>query len=177
MHYEPSTNDKKFNIAISDVTCQYSPMSELAEINRTRITLLRLIFMQFVLSIICIIGVIYSYAFGYISGFESYNIVLQFLPLLSFICFCFGLIVADRYHVKGLRLFANLVMIDLILTYLSILIIIIIPICLKKYAIGIIPAIIVVMSYLMIFSIVSFVPGYTIRLAYKLSNLLNDNKH
>ncbi|CAF1147043.1 unnamed protein product [Rotaria sp. Silwood1] len=47
MHYEPSTNDKKFNIAISDVTCQYSPMSELAEINRTRITLLRLIFMQF----------------------------------------------------------------------------------------------------------------------------------
>ncbi|CAF2498286.1 unnamed protein product [Rotaria sp. Silwood2] len=91
-------------------------------------------------------------------------------------CFGFGLIVANRYHVKGLRLFAKLVMVDVILTYLSLLIIIIIPICVKKYTIGIVPVIIVLMSYLMIFTVISFVPGYTVRLAYKLSSLLDDNK-
>ncbi|CAF0873544.1 unnamed protein product [Rotaria sordida] len=177
MHYESSTNDQKFNVDISDGTYQYSPMPQLAEINHTRTLLLRLTFIEFVLSIISMIVVNYSYVFGYTWGFELYNIVLRFLPLLSFMCFGFGLVVTDRYHVKGLCVFAKLIMIDLIITYLTLLIIIIIPICLKKYTIGIVPAIIFFMSYLMIFALASFIPAYTIRLADKLSNLLNDNKY
>ncbi|CAF1420969.1 unnamed protein product [Rotaria sordida] len=137
MHYESSTNDQKFNVDISDGIYQYSSMPQLAEINHTRTLLLRLTFIEFVLSIICMVIVIYSFIFGDTWGFESYSIVLRFLPLLSFMCFGFGLIVADRYHVKGLCVFAKLIMIDLIITYLTLLIIIIIPICLKKYTIGI----------------------------------------
>ncbi|CAF3966786.1 unnamed protein product [Rotaria sordida] len=102
MHYESSTNDQKFNVDISDGIYQYSSMPQLAEINHTRTLLLRLTFIEFVLSIICMVIVIYSFIFGDTWGFESYSIVLRFLPLLSFMCFGFGLIVADRYHVKGL---------------------------------------------------------------------------
>ncbi|CAF3743974.1 unnamed protein product [Rotaria magnacalcarata] len=123
MDFEPLNNDTKARIDVSDGTYKYSTMSQLAKIDRTRKILLLLIFMEFVLSTISVIVVIYSYALDFTLGFESYNVVFRFLPFLSFLCFGFGLIAADRYHVTGLRL------------------------------------------------------GYIIRLAFKLSNLLNANKY
>jgi len=42
MHYETLTNEKKLNIDMNDLTVQYSTISELTELNRTRKILLTL---------------------------------------------------------------------------------------------------------------------------------------
>ncbi|CAF3297508.1 unnamed protein product [Rotaria socialis] len=177
MDIEPLNNDTKVRIDISDATYQYSTMSQLSKIDRTRKILLLLISMEFVLSTISVITVIYSYALDFTLGFESYNVVFRFLSFLSFLCFGFGLIAADRYYVTGLRLFAMLLMLDLILSYLSLINFIIIPMTFEKYSMGKVPVIIFILIFLMIFFVILFLQAYIIRLAYKLSNLLNANKY
>ncbi|CAF1056230.1 unnamed protein product [Adineta ricciae] len=171
-------NGKKGAMDSIDEEIHFSSMSSVGEVTRTRKILLLLISFQLVLTLVCSIATLYTYIFGLNPTFQSFIPIILFLLFFTCLIYIVGLVAVDRYIVNSIFVFTKLMIIDLILIYLTIGFCFILPICKEKYTTGgIIPATMIAMSYLMVFSGISFLPAFTIRYSQKLAELLTGSDY
>ncbi|CAF1145659.1 unnamed protein product [Adineta ricciae] len=171
-------NDQKGTMDKIDDEIHYPSISSVGEVTRTRKILLLLISFQLVLTLICSIATLYTYIFGLSLTFQSFIPIILFLLFFTCLIYIVGLVAVDRYIANSIFVFIKLMIIDLILVYLTIGLCFILPLCKEKYTTGgIIPAMIIAISYLMVFSGISFLPAFTIRYSQKLAELLTGSDY